>query len=105
MRKKFTVDYVGNMGRKVYVLATQSDDREFRVTDFSYLNNVHIEKSLTMPRKLKKEDGTIDMDTYGFVLRFKNDKEKFRVGEVVELEEERLAEPGSSHNVGKRSPL
>lgn len=97
MNKEFRVDCVINQGRQALVLATQFDQRDFKISETSLLSGVAIHPILSQPRKLKK-DGSVDYDTFVFTLKFQADKERFQAGDVVELVEENEPEPVDANN-------
>jgi len=92
MKKAFKVEFTMSQGRKAVVVATQLQESDFQVTEFSFLAGVPIERSLSQPRKIK-EDGSPDYDTFVFTLRSQADKDKFQVDDLVELEEKKPNEP------------
>ena len=70
---------------QVYILAKLLNDNiNWRLTDESSLSGVPIEKWVDVPRAHDK-DGKQRLDLFAFALKNKDDKDKLKEGQVIEL--------------------
>ncbi|HEX7902869.1 MAG TPA: hypothetical protein VF487_03240 [Chitinophagaceae bacterium] len=86
MVAKFEIESVfGLIARgQIVIAAKRLDNVIFRLSDKSKLNDVPIENFTDIP-KAHDKDGNIRYDLFVFILKNKEDKDKFVIGQVVEL--------------------
>ena len=87
MKIQFEIESVFrlSLGDKVYVFAKQMDSNlDWKLTDNSKLGIVQIEKWFDIPRTTDK-NGNQRLDVFAFVLKNKNDRDKLKEGQIVEL--------------------
>lgn len=65
-------------------MARRLDDKPFKMSNNSFLNNIPVEDYADMPRAHDKE-GNARFDLFCFILKDSTDKNKFHEGQVVEL--------------------
>lgn len=84
MKALFEIESVIEIMQKGVVLARELTPTEWALGFTATLNNIPIERYGDMPRALDK-DGKQRLDLFAFILKDKSDKNKFSVGEIVEL--------------------
>lgn len=70
-----------------YLIVEQLDAGHFELGQNPTLNNIPINRSIIMPRKLNA-DGTPSFIHFVFTLKIKEDIKNFKVGQIVELGDE-----------------
>ena len=82
---KFKIENTLLIKDKAYVLAKLLDtDRDFFLTDASYLNEVAIENWMDIPRA-HDMNGNIRLDLFVFALKNLAEKDEFKIGQIVTL--------------------
>ena len=84
VKKKFKIEYILNLHGKTCLFARQLDKSNFIINEGSTIGGVPLESSLSQPRKLL-ENGKPDLDIFSLFLKNKNDIDKLKVDQIVEL--------------------
>jgi len=87
MADQFQIEAVVNISSqdKVYVLARELKvETNWKLSENARLGEVEIEKWLDIPRSLD-ENGSQRMDLFAFCLKNTYDKDKLKIGDIVEL--------------------
>ncbi len=82
---KFRVESLFDVGEHTFLLVRRMEHGAFSLSAAPRLGGVVIRRFVEQPRKLKP-DGSPDLDVFAFELADRQNKERFAVGQVLDLE-------------------
>jgi len=82
---KFRIEGVFTVEGTAGVMARQIEPGDFSISPSSRLGGVRLQQFLDIPRKLKRPDGSLDLEIFAFTLADPADSSRLSKNDVVEL--------------------